>query len=121
MMDNFQQSAYKQKSCEAGKQLQCNAVEPEPTTTNRKKPSMIGPTATLLLLFCNNRRVKFSPSFTLRPIERKHEQCNVAGIAHRADILHLPTLMYVALELVTLGVQDALGASLHREHCHLLN
>ena len=82
---------------------------------------MIGPTATLLLLFCNNRRIKFSPSLALRPIKRKDEQCNVAGIAHRADILHLPTLMYVALEFVTLGVKDALGASLQRTHGHLLN
>lgn len=33
------------------KQQQASAL-PDPTTTNKKNPSMIGPTATLLLLFC---------------------------------------------------------------------
>ena len=74
----------------------------------------MGPTATLLQLFCIDRPapislfVALNSKFVVQSIVSRKQELP----AYRADILYLPTLMYVALEFVALCVQHALGTSL---------
>jgi len=87
---------------------------PEPTTTKRKKPSMIGPTPSALLLCTNHRGLSANrqPHSNLAKAGGRNIEAFWQRLTRLLQ-LHLASLEDVAMVLVALGVGDALGRHLY--------
>ncbi len=87
---------------------------PEPTTTKRKKPSMIGPTPSALLLCTNHRGLGAiqQPHSNLAKRGRGNIEAFWQRLAHLLQ-LHLASLEDIAMVLIALRVGDALGRHLY--------